>query len=114
MSLASRLLGVGLCLWGGWLIGNAQGVETLGNDVGNIILVIGINMSTVGAVMGNYVKDLVVQQLTPDYGSYWVFGIILALGGFILVARGDRKPRDPSERAPLLQEPLYASEKTDS
>ena len=83
---------------------------TVANGVANIILTIGINMSTVGAIMGNYMKDLVVQTLTPDYGSYWVFGILLSLGGFILIARGDRKPRDPMERAPLLQEPLYGKQ----
>ncbi len=67
-------------------------------------------MPTIGAIMGNYVKDLIISQLTPNYGSYWVFGILLVLGGFILVARGDRKPRDPMERAPLLEEPLYGKQ----
>ncbi len=92
---------------GGWLIGDAQGVETVSNAVGNIILNLGISMPTVGAIMGAYVMDLVEQTLTPNYGSYWVFGILLAFFGFILVARGDRKPRDPMEKAPLLTEPLY-------
>jgi hypothetical protein len=110
LSLATRLLGVLLTVSGGWLVGNAQGVITIANGVGSIILSLGIKMTTIGAIMGNYVKDLVTFQLTPDYGSYWVFGILLALGGFILVARGDRKPRDPIERAPLLQEPLYGKQ----
>ncbi len=91
-------------------MGGAQGLVTISNGVGDIILNLGIKMPTVGAIMGAYVRDLVQSQLTLNYGTEWVFGILLAFGGFILVARGDRKPRNPRDKEPLLSEPLYAKQ----
>lgn len=108
MSLVSRLIGVALSLSGGWLIGSAQGAITVSNNVGNTIFAVAVSMpTTVGTMIGRYIEDLIVEQLAPNYGSFWVFGVILACGGFILVYRGDRKPRPPEEALPLLTEPLY-------
>ena len=47
-----------------------------------------------------------MQELAPNYGSLWVFGVILALLGLVLVYKGDRKPRPAEEALPLLTEPL--------
>jgi hypothetical protein len=88
------------------MMGWAQGIETVSNAVGNIIFNVGVNIPGVGVAIGDYVDGLVEQQLTPNYGTYWVFGILLAAGGLILIGRGDRKPRDPAEYAPLLTVPL--------
>jgi uncharacterized membrane protein YfcA len=111
LSLASRLLGVVLCLAGGWTVGGAQGVETVSNAVGKIAFDLGVSMNTVGAIMGAYVGQLIEQQLTPNYGTDWVFGILVILAGFILIARGDRKPRNPRDKEPLLTEPLYGTQR---
>jgi predicted MFS family arabinose efflux permease len=88
------------------MMGDAQGREEIANVVGNLAFDVGKSQPQVGAIVGNYVGGFIVQAVNINYGTYWVFGIILALFGFILVARGDRKPRDPSEREPLLKEPL--------
>ena len=93
-------------------MGGAQGIETVSNAVSKICLDVGIQMTFVGAIMGAYVGDLISQELTVNYGSYWVFGILLAIGGFVLIGRGDRKPKNPKDSEPLLTEPLYGTERT--
>ena len=57
-------------------------------------------------MVGKYIDLIVTGQLDRNYGSFWVFGIILACLGLMLVYRGDRKPRPPEEALPLLTEPL--------
>lgn len=88
-------------------MGSAQGVVTIANGVGDIALRVGDSMPLVGGVMGAYVGELITQQMTPNYGTYWIFGILLAIAGLMLIGRGDRKPRDPRDKEPLLSEPLY-------
>jgi hypothetical protein len=94
------------------MIGDAQGAKTIANGVAQLAFSTGINMPSVGPIIGNYIRDLLTVSLTLNYGTYWAFGILLALAGFILVARGDRKPRDPKEREPLLSEPLYLKQES--
>ena len=106
MSLASRLLGVVLCLAGGLLIGTAQGMITISNTVGDAIYSLSLVTPGVGAMIGAYIQDVVTAQLSANYGTYWVFGVLLACFGLMLVYRGDRKPRPPEEALPLLTEPL--------
>jgi len=88
-------------------MGSAQGAITITNAVGNIILSVSIATPGVGAIVGEYIEEIVTSQFAPDYGSFWVFGVLLACFGLILVFRGDRKPRPPEESLPLLTEPLY-------
>jgi hypothetical protein len=107
LSLASRLIGVALSLFGGWLMGSAQGGITISNEVGSTIYSVAVNTPGVGGMVGEYIELIVTPQLVPNYGTYWVFGVILACLGLGLVYRGDRKPRPPEESLPLLTEPLY-------
>ena len=108
LSLATRLLGIALSLTGGVMMGYAQGIETVSNAVGNIIFNVGVNTPGVGVAIGDYVDGLVELLLTPNNGTYWVFGVLLAFFGLVLIGRGDRKPRDPLESVPLLSEPYSA------
>ena len=107
MSLYTRLLGVALTLVGGWLMGSAQGLITISNYAGNTIFNLSKTTPAVGVITGNFLENLVEQQLTPNYGTFWVFGVLLAIGGLAFIGRGDRKPRPASESIPLLTEPLY-------
>jgi hypothetical protein len=111
LSLVSRLIGVALSLFGGWLIGSAQGGITISNTVGNTIYSVAAVTPGVGTMVGKYIELIVTPQLTPNYGTFWVFGVIFACLGLGLVYRGDRKPRPPEEALPLLTEPLYAENK---
>lgn len=87
-------------------MGYAQGVMVIAYAIGNIVFQTGVQMPDAGPIVGNYLGGVLIQEINANYGSYWTFGIILALLGLILIARGEPKPRDPSERIPLLQEPL--------
>jgi len=97
-------------------MGSAQGVVTVSNAAGNIVFDVARVSPSVGVIIGTYLQDLVQVQLTQNYGSFWVFGVLLAFGGLALIERGDRKPRPPEESLPLLTEPLDAvsSGKSDS
>jgi len=99
LSLASRLLGTGMCLLGGYMIGYAQGLISINEPIGNIIVGITSANPQVGSLVGAYVAGFVQQSLDPDYGSFWIFGILLIIGGFLLITI-TRKKR-PSE-GPLL------------
>ena len=87
-------------------MGSAQGIITISNHVGNTIYLVSVNTPGVGSLVGKYIELVITGQLDPNYGSFWVFGVILATLGLILVYRGDRKPRPPEEALPLLTEPL--------
>lgn len=88
--------------------GSAQGAITISNAVGNLIYGVAVNTPGVGGMVGQYIELIVTPNLAPNYGTYWVFGVLLACGGLMLVYRGDRKPRPPEEALPLLTEPLRA------
>ena len=87
-------------------MGSAQGAFTISNYAGNAVFNIAGTFPAVGVITGNYLRDLLTQELATNYGAFWVFGVLLAIGGLILIGRGDRKPRPASESLPLLTEPL--------
>jgi len=93
-------------------MGSAQGMITISNHVGDTIYTVAVNTPGVGSMVGRYISLIVTPQLSPNYGSFWVFGVILATLGLALVYRGDRKPRPPEESLPLLTEPLYVEKPT--
>jgi len=85
------------------MIGYVQGMQTIDDNVVNIVYLSAVNIPTMGTLVGNYYAGLVQGLLNPDYGSYWVFGILLITAGFLLVVLSDRKrKRDPEAEASLL------------
>jgi len=88
-------------------MGSAQGMITVSNATGNIVYSVAVNTPGVGGMVGEYLALIITAQFAPNYGTFWVFGVILACLGLTLVYRGDRKPRPPEEALPLLTEPLY-------
>lgn len=62
----------------------------------------GVEAGTIAYVFALYAQ----ADLNPNLGAFWEFGVLLAIISFILIARGDRKPRNPEENAPLLTQPL--------
>jgi hypothetical protein len=101
-----RLFGFVLCIAGGYLMGYAQGVQDVYNGVSNIIITVATDTPDAGYVIGSAIAALVQDKVDINYGSYWVFGIILAIFGLIAIGVGDRRQRPLEERAPLLQEPI--------
>jgi len=91
------------------LLGSARGADTIANAVGGIFFNLAVKTPEVGPIIGNYVGGFIEQQVRANYGTYWEVGIILATLGFILIGRGDRRPRSPLERAPLVEPALSVS-----
>ncbi len=89
------------------MIGYVQGLQSVVDAVNNITIAVAKALPPMYSVVAGLVTGYVQQDLNPARGSFWEFGILLAVGGFILVARGDRKPRNPAEAEPLLKEPLF-------
>jgi len=87
-------------------MGSAQGAITISNAVGSTVYTVAATTPAVGGMVGEYLSLIITAQFAPSYGSFWVFGVILACLGLALVYRGDRKPRPPEEALPLLTEPL--------
>lgn len=87
-------------------MGSAQGAITISNTVGNTVYTVAAGMPDVGGLVGKYLSLIITAQFAPNYGTFWVFGVIFACLGLGLVYRGDRKPRPPEEALPLLTEPL--------
>ena len=75
------------------MIGYVQGLQSVVDAVRNMTYsVIGsINFGSGG--VANLVSGYVQQHVNPSYGSFWEFGILLAFFGFVLIGRGDRKPK---------------------
>jgi hypothetical protein len=74
--------------------------------MGSTIYSVAVSTPGVGGMVGEYLELIITAQFAPDYGTFWVFGVILGSLGLMLVYRGDRKPRPPEEALPLLTEPL--------
>ena len=104
LSLVTRLLGLGSTLLAGLMIGYVQGIQSIVDVVKNIIFDVARTMPNVGSYVAYYVGGYLQENANPAFGSYWEFGILLAIFGFILIARGDRKPNNQEE--PLLLQPL--------
>jgi hypothetical protein len=78
---------------GGFMIGYVQGLQTIVDAVNAIVYNTGINMPNAGISVTQLVQAYVQNQVNPSFGSYWELGVLFAFVGFVLVARGDRKPR---------------------
>jgi hypothetical protein len=95
LSLITRLLGIPLGLAAGFIIGWAQGVSSLIDAITNVASVrVGstpnLDPYTVQLIT-SYIFQGMVQRYNANYGSYWAFGIMLAIASLILIGRGPRK-----------------------
>jgi hypothetical protein len=78
-------------------------VTIVNNYVYQVAYILHLRSAMVSYTVAAYVE----QTSNPAYGSYWAFGVIMVIVGFILIARGDRKrsiPR-PKPILPISTEP---------
>jgi hypothetical protein len=106
LSLLTRLLGFGGCLLGAFAIGYYQGIQsvvgTINNEVFHVLGTTPNFAQAVAPAMTKYIQ----QNVTPTVNDYLLVGIVLAAGGIILVARGDRKPKSDKQEVPLPPQPV--------
>jgi hypothetical protein len=104
LSLVTRMIGFGLCLVGASVVGFAESLHsTAGLADGWIIKYVSVQgvapnatyMDSVLAETNNYIQ----QNVTMVWTNYVAIGVVLAIAGAILVAVGDRKPRDAKKRS---------------
>ncbi len=106
MSLIGRILGFGLCMLGGFTIGYAQGMVTIINIVDGFVYQVAASLNLSQAMVADTVVEYVNQTSNKAYGSYWAFGVLLVIFGFILIARGDhKKVKRLTPIQPLSSEP---------
>jgi MFS family permease len=97
LSLVTRLLGFGLCLLGSFLIGYVQGIQSILPNIDGMINFYGGSVSNLAAVAAAATASYTQQNVNPWLSWYWVGGIPMVVGGFILIAMRDRKPKKARE-----------------
>jgi len=93
------MLGFGMCLLSGFMIGYVQGLRSVVDAVGNIVYGVARSMGLYAGVTDT-ITGFVQLRINPNYASFWEFGVLIAIGGFILVVRGDRKRNTEENQAP--------------
>ncbi len=109
MSLVTRLLGFGLSLLGAFLIGYNQGIQALSNSFSDAYFAT-VGEPSMGPPIISDTARNVQQNINPWLEAYIVVGIVLAIGGLILVVRGDRKRKSAQEPGPLQEQPIPAKQ----
>jgi hypothetical protein len=91
LSLVTRLVGFGLCLFGAYMVGYFQALHTTAGIVSSTVTqYAGSTPDFNTAILAQVVTYL--QQNAPSaWGSYVAIGVVIAIGGAVLVAVGDRK-----------------------
>jgi hypothetical protein len=111
LSLFTRLLGFGSCLLGAFAIGYVQGAESVPAALSKLIQNSAGSVPNLSEQVTAKFASYMQQNVTPPLNTYLAIGIITAVGGFILVAMGDRKAKIAKEQPPLQsQVPLRQQE----
>jgi hypothetical protein len=101
LSLLTRMLGFGSCLLGAFAIGYVQGAESVPDVISKLIQNSAGSVPNLSEQVMAKFASYMQQNITPPLNSYLAVGIVMAVGGFILVAMGDRKAKIAKEQAPL-------------
>ena len=86
------------------MIGWVQGIQSIVNTINNTISAIAGSIPNFDSQLQTYVQSQIQNNVNPTLGSYWAFGIILAFLGFVLVARGDPKPKHQVDMLPIEEQ----------
>jgi len=106
LSLVTRLLGFASCLLGAFAIGYVQGVESMPDVVNKLVQNAAGSVPGLAEAVTAKFATFVQQNAAPPLNSYLAIGIVAAVGGFVLVAMGDRKPKIAKEQTPLKSQVL--------
>jgi len=105
LSLVSRLLGFGGCLVGAFTIGYYQGIHDAATGAyPQIASFIGNTPSYAQAVSAT-IASYVQQNVTSTLNYYLAVGIVLAAGGVVLVAMGDRRQKSAGKNVAAQPQP---------
>jgi hypothetical protein len=114
LSLTTRLLGFVLAVVGAFLVGYAQGVQSLLGTISNVVSVDTATMPTFTDMVqsiSSMVTAYVQQWQSTNWDAYIIVGIVVAAGGLVLVAMGDRRRRNARRVLPIPAQPLVIEQK---
>jgi hypothetical protein len=89
-------------LLGAFTIGYVQGIQVTVPRINSEIYYLAGSLANLAPSITTRFTSYIEQNVTPTLGSYLVVGILLAVGGLILIARGDRKPKSIDKGEPIL------------
>jgi len=95
------MLGFGSCLLGAFAIGYVQGAESVPDVISKLIQNSAGSVPNLSEQVMAKFASYMQQNITPPLNLYLAVGIVMAVGGFIVVAVGDRKAKIAKEEAPL-------------
>jgi hypothetical protein len=105
LSLITRLLGFASCLIGAFAIGYVQGVESMPDAVNKLVQNAAGSVPGLADAVTSKFATYIQQNVAPPLNSYLAIGIVAAVGGFVLVAMGDRKRKIAKDQAPVPLQP---------
>jgi hypothetical protein len=112
LSLTTRLLAFALFIVGGFAIGYVGAMQSIAPSINNVV--VGVVKSTGNAnlapALAADVMNYIQQNVTPTVDPYLAVGAAMAIGGFILVVMGDRKPKSTDGQSPLQSQPTLVKQ----
>ncbi len=93
MSLVTRIFGFGLCLLGAFAIGYYEGVHSAADSVVGVVSNVTGSIPNFGPPVIAQVTTYLQQTVTSTLDTYLAIGLVMAIGGIFLIARGDPKPK---------------------
>ena len=92
------------------MVGFSLSIRSTGDAMNRLVLSITQDKPSYGLAVAAQVASYLQQSVTPIWPEYLGIGIVLAIVGAILVARGDRKLTTVVEQAPFQSQPIPAKQ----
>jgi hypothetical protein len=100
-------LGFVLCFVGAFIAGFYQSLHSTADNMNNLVFLVTVDRADFGQSVAAQVTSYIQQNVTPIWAYYLAIGIAMAIGGTVLVAIGDRKPKSALvEQTPLQSQPV--------
>ncbi len=95
MSLLTRLIGFGLCLLGTFTAGYYPSLHATATTVGGVVTNYAASTPDFNSAILADIATYIQQTVPAAWASYEIIGVLVAIGGAIIVAIGDRRPMSP-------------------
>jgi uncharacterized transporter YbjL len=108
--LKIRLLAFGLILLGGFLVGYVEAMQAIAPSINGIVAGVVVSSPGLASTIEANITSYIQQSVTPTVLPYMGIGIAMVVGGSILVAVKDRKPKSKHQNAPVQSQPLVVKQ----
>jgi len=89
------------------MIGYVQGLASIVDAASNIVYGVARSLGLYAGVTDT-ITGFVQIRINPNYAAFWEFGVLIAIGAFILVVRGDSKKNTQENQDQQESQPLPA------